>query len=63
MGDTHVVDRPEVLLTAVEVRRNGQSVAEVVRIDQIAGTTDMEDDGNVGVLGPRPHGVQTEMAR
>jgi len=44
--DAHVVDRAEVLLAAVEVRRDRQAVAEVGGVDQVAGAPDVEDDGD-----------------
>ena len=57
-GDAHVVDGAEVLLAAVEVGRDRQPVAEVVRVDQLTGAADVEHDRHAGLAGRRPHGVE-----
>ena len=53
-GDAHVVDGPEVLLAAVEVGRHGQPVVEVVPVDEVARSPDVEDHADAGFLGAVP---------
>src|SRR5690606_40006409 len=61
-GDAHVVDRPEVLLAAVEVGWDRQAVVEVVGVDEVARPADVEDDRDAGLLGPGPHAVERDVA-
>ena len=63
VGDAHVVDRAEVLLTAVEVGRDRQTVQEVVVVEVVALAADVEHDRDPGVLGGGPHRVEPEVAR
>src|SRR5579862_2912648 len=62
-GNPHVVDGPEVLLTAVEVGRHGQAVHEVVAVDEIAGAADVEDEGQAGFLDTGPDGIEGPVTR
>src|SRR3546814_3057571 len=54
-GDGHVVDGAEVLVAAVEVGHLGPAVDEVLRVEQLAAATHVEDDGDARLLGLAPH--------
>ena len=49
-GDGHVVDRPEVLVAAVEVGDVGAAVHEVLRVEQLPAAADVEHDRDAGLL-------------
>ena len=63
MRDTHVADGSEVLFAAVEVGRDRVTVLEVVVVEHVVLTADVEHDRNARFLRRGPDRVEPEVTR